>query len=231
MQTSATTYAEPPTFVVAKKTSAISEAGLVHEIRNPLTNISLAGEMLKGNITDKLQLVYVDMILRAAQKINNLVIELVHHHEVPVERSSTHSVHNLLDEVVEMAQDRIRLNNIILRKNFQETDYNIECSKAALTIAFTNIVINALDSMSEKGGELRLQTKSVLNSFIVSIEDTGCGISNKNISKICKPYFTQKPGGLGIGLSTTYDILKANKIKLHVSSELGVGTKFMLIFE
>ena len=66
---------------------------------------------------------------------------------------------------------------------------------------------------------------------MIQIEDNGCGISKENLKYIFKPYFTNKPGGLGLGLATTYDILQSNHVGVNVESEEGKGTRFILSFE
>src|SRR6185503_12817275 len=77
---------------------------LVHEVRNPLTNINLAVEMLGSAIKDNQLKVYLDIITRSSIRINSLICDLLKHqqNEVQVEK---HSMHQLLDEVLEMAGD------------------------------------------------------------------------------------------------------------------------------
>jgi signal transduction histidine kinase len=66
---------------------------------------------------------------------------------------------------------------------------------------------------------------------VIEIEDNGIGISKQNLKNIFKPYFTNKPGGMTLGLSTTLDILHSNHAKVEVHSEEGRGTHFILSFE
>ncbi|MEO7768568.1 MAG: ATP-binding protein, partial [Ferruginibacter sp.] len=67
--------------------------------------------------------------------------------------------------------------------------------------------------------------------FMVQVEDNGCGISKKDINNIFKPFYSNKPGGLGLGLATTYDILRANHVNVDIDSIEGEGTRFTLVFE
>ncbi|MEJ0082733.1 MAG: ATP-binding protein [Puia sp.] len=62
------------------------------------------------------------------------------------------------------------------------------------------------------------------------MEDNGMGISEKNLLNIFDPYYTNKPGGMGLGLSTTMDILLSNCGTMDVQSEEGSGTHFTLHF-
>jgi C4-dicarboxylate-specific signal transduction histidine kinase len=100
-----------------------------------------------------------------------------------------------------------------------------------MKIALTNIIINAIDAMAGIKGELTLVTKSTCHACVVQIEDNGCGISEENLKNIFKPYFTNKPDGLGLGLTTTQDILRSNHVGLNVRSVVAKGTNFTLMFE
>jgi signal transduction histidine kinase len=100
-----------------------------------------------------------------------------------------------------------------------------------MQIALTNIIINAIDAMPSENGELKLTTKSIDGKYIIQVEDNGCGISKANLKHIFKPFFTKKPGGLGLGLATTYHILKSNHVGIDVESEEGKGTLFILSFD
>jgi len=81
-------------------------------------------------------------------------------------------MHRLLDEVLEMADDRIRLKSITVRKDFAVEDKQIMMDKAKIMIALTNIVINAIDAMSSENGELRLTESLVDGHYCLQIGTT-----------------------------------------------------------
>jgi signal transduction histidine kinase len=216
---------------IVKKEPAQFTAALAHEVRNPLTNINLAAEMLKVMLVDEEQKVFLDIILRGSARINDLVADLlVSSQAIEIPREE-HSVHQLLDEVIAMAEDRITLKNIVVRKEYGIEDCHVLVDKEKIKIALTNIVINAIDAMPSENGELTLFTNSVNGKCMVEIEDNGIGISVENLNNIFKPYFTNKPNGLGLGLSTTLEILRYNHVGVNVQSEPGSGTNFALSFE
>ncbi len=205
-------------------------AALAHEIRNPLTNINLAAEMLKSTIIDTELIVFVDIIRRNSARINHLIIELLQNHAPDKEEAGRHSMHLLLDDVLEMAGDRIRLKNIIVIKEYVLQDKQIQMDKDRMSIALTNIVINAIDAMPSDTGELRLTEVVIDGHYSLQIADNGCGISADHLPQIFRPYFTRKPGGLGFGLSVTRDILQSNRVRINVESKEGEGTRFILLF-
>jgi signal transduction histidine kinase len=140
-------------------------------------------------------------------------------------------IHQLLDEALDMTEDRILLKNITVRKDYSTLDCKILVNKQKIKIALVNIIINAIDAMPSENGKLKLITKSINGKCVIEIEDNGIGISKENLQHIFTPYFTAKTGGMGLGLSTTMNILKANHAVTEVESEEGKGTRFILSFK
>jgi len=206
-------------------------SALAHEIRNPLSTINLAGEMLKSMTSTEEQKTFLDIILRGSVRINDILTELFTSLKPDEIQEKKYSIHELLDEVLGMAKDRTRLKNIAVKKEYAAKDYKIILNRSAMKIALTNIMINAIEAMNTENGELRVVTKSTTGKYVIEIKDNGCGISKTNLKKIFTPYFTNKPGGLGLGLSTTYNILKSNHIGVNVKSEEGKGTRFILLLD
>ena len=206
-------------------------AALTHEVRNPLTNITLAVEMLKRLIRDDAQKLYLDIIMRGSLRINSLVNELMKYQQPEIEEVKKYSIHQLLDEVVDMAGDRLSLKNIVLKKDYAVRDFEIALDRPKMKIALTNIIVNAIEAMNPGTGVLGLVTKKINGKYVLYITDNGCGISQENLKQIFRPYFTSKPGGMGIGLAATYDILRSNHVEVNVESAEGDGTKFTLLFE
>ena len=206
-------------------------AALAHEVRNPLSNINLAVEMLKSTTLGKEQQLFLDIIMRSSGRISGLIADLlssVQSDEIKLEK---YSVDQLLDEVLAMTKDKIKLKNIIIRKDYTTLDCKILVNKHKMKMALTNIIINAIESMYPEKGILKLATRSMNGQCIIEIKDNGIGIPKANLDKIFQPYFTNKAGGMGLGLSTTLDILRSNRAKVDVQSEEGKGTRFLLTFD
>ncbi len=204
---------------------------LAHEVRNPLSTINLAVEMLKLSSLDEEQIQFLAMINRGSDRIKELINNLltsVRLHETAFE---LYSPQQLLEEALMMTKDRILLKNITVSKEYTEIECRVMANKENMKIALSNIIINAIDAMPSKGGRLRLVTNSTGNRNTVEIQDNGIGISKEHLKCIFNPYFTNKLGGLGLGLSVTLDILRANHASVDVRSEEGAGTCFMLSFD
>lgn len=218
------------TFSAGNTDTAKFISTLVHEIRNPLTNISLSVELLGSVITDDNLKTYLDIISRNTARINDLVKQLLKPQVAGEVNSNKYSIHELLDEVIETEKDRIRLKSISVKKEYAVAGCEVVVDKAKFKIALTNIIINAIDAMTPGTGALTVSTTSIAGITVIKIKDNGCGISKENLKNIYSPYYSNKPGGLGIGLASTYSILNANHVEIDVESEEGTGTCFTLSF-
>src|SRR5450432_1342509 len=215
---------------ILKKKPGVYATSLVHEVRNPLTNINLAADILSlGNLSEEEEK-FIDIIKRGVERINNLLADfLISHNENEVHAEPCYVV-ELLEEVLAVNKDRIALKNVLVKKDFATNDLKILVKKEEIKIALSNIIVNAIEALPPKNGILKLGFSLLNNQCIIEIEDNGTGISEKNLLNIFDPYFTNKPGGMGLGLSTTMDILLSNCGTLDVQSEEGSGTHFTLYF-
>jgi signal transduction histidine kinase len=206
-------------------------SALAHEVRNPLATINLAVQMLKSPKKVLDQMLYLDIIIKASGQINDLITDLLKTPQSGEMQLEKYTMHQLLDEALALTEDRILLKNITVRKDYSTLDCKIFVNKQKIKIALVNIIVNAIDAMYPEKGKLKLITRSINGKCIIEIEDNGIGISKENLKNLFTPYFTNKAGGMGLGLSTTIDILKANHAIVDVQSEEGKGTRFILSFE
>jgi len=217
-----------PATKIWKDRPALLASALAREVRNPLTNINLSIEMIQSLIKDKELQPFVDIIVRGSARINHLINELLQCQNIEEVLAGEYSLHQLLDEALAGMEDRITLKKIKVTKEYATQDDTICVDTGKVGFALANILNNAIEAMSYKEGELTLTTRSIGNKYALEIQDNGIGISNEDLKNIFKPYFTNKPGGMGLGLSTTLEILQYNHIDIDVSSERGLGTCFIL---
>ena len=113
----------------------------------------------------------------------------------------------------------------------------IECFPGKLNQVFMNLFSNALYAIrsknSETGNRLVISTSHDADHVIVSIEDTGIGMTPEVKAKIFDPFFTTKAvgEGTGLGMSIVFKIIESHNAKIEVESEYGVGTKILLILK
>jgi PAS domain S-box-containing protein len=201
---------------------------LAHEVRNPLNNISMSAEQLE-RAADEPEL-YLDIIKRNALRINSLITELLHSSN-PRDNTQTMSILQLIiDEVIVATADKLTLKKMQLKVVYPDTPIGIKADKENLKLALLNIVVNAIEAMSDQTGLLTIEITGAGKSATLIIKDNGCGISEEHITRIFEPYFTRKRTGAGLGLAFTLNILRAHNAAIDVSSVLGSGTTFTISF-
>ncbi|MGC9194983.1 MAG: ATP-binding protein [Syntrophobacteraceae bacterium] len=205
-------------------------AGVAHEINNPLTGIlfyaSLLLESLEENDPRRKSLtrMYED-----ARRCGRIIKNLLTYSRQEPPRKEILNLNALLENSLALIGEREFYVDLKIAKDLYGQMMLIEGDKDQLGQVFVNLVLNAVDSMEQKG-TLTLRTfldKSGLNGCI-EISDTGRGISKENLPFIFDPFFTTKaPGkGTGLGLSTAYGIVKENGGSLWVKATGEHGTTF-----
>ena len=203
---------------------------LAHEIRNPLTNIDLSVEQLGlENKNDELTY-YFDIIKRNSHRIGNLITELLQTANPAHIELKKQPVNDLVERAVDTASDRILLKNIKISKHYAPENLLINADESKLQMALTNLIINAVEAMTENEGILTLRTETLNDACQIIIEDNGCGMTPEQQNRLFEPYFTGKSKGLGLGMTTTMYIIQAHGGQLLFTSELNKGTRFLLTF-
>lgn len=205
---------------------------IAHEVRNPLTNIHLALEQIKQELSegkDEVK-VYLDIILRNSDRIEDLVNELRESSQPAEVRLEKYSVNKLLDEVLALGMDRINLHSIKVVKEFDPGMIYLNIDAGKMKIALLNLIINAIEAMESHKGILKITTEAKENLCRIVIEDNGSGIQEDDLKRLFDPFFTRKRKGIGIGLTTTQNIVLSHGGTIEVESKSGEGTKFVLTF-
>lgn len=202
-----------------------------HEIRNPLTNVNLAADQLKEGMPESEDnKTLFDMMLRNTTRINELITNLLNSTKLLDLDLQWYSVNAIIDNTLELAQDRIKLKGIKLIK-YYNSNAEIKADKSNLQIALLNIIINAVEAMEELHNPvLTVSSGNKDNRTFVRIEDNGTGMSQDALTKLFDPYYTSKTKGMGLGLVNTQNIILSHKGDIEVSSELGKGTVFTIYF-
>ena len=140
-------------------------------------------------------------------------------------------LHEILDRCVQLVDHHLQLNNIKLVKAYQSGKTEVMCDKDQMQQAFLAILVNAVEAMSG-GGTLTIRTGTDMDKKKLKVEfqDTGSGISPKDLPHIFEPFYTTKKEGkgVGLGLSVCYGIIERHEGKISVQSKVGQGTTFII---
>jgi len=201
---------------------------IAHEVRNPLTNINLALDHLVEELpTDGDANIYTEIISRNSKRINDLITELLNSAKPSQLELSKNSVNNVVKNAIELAKDRLHLNGIKLKTEFKE-EYFLNLDQEKLKIAILNLIINAIEANDKKKGKISIRVFSSLSEVHIEIKDNGKGIEKEFLVKLFDPFFTGKTEGMGLGLTSTQNIIIQHGGNIDVDSEIGKGTIFMV---
>jgi len=202
---------------------------IAHEIRNPLTNIILAAEQIRTvPEANEESIMLLDMINRNANRINRMISELLTSTKFAQLQYSKIDISTLLDETLELAKDRVELKHISIKKNYSNPGCDVLADTDKMKIAFLNIIVNAIEAMEKEKGILEIQTTVINNKCRIDIRDNGHGMNEETLQKLFDPYFTNKSGGNGLGLTNTQNIILNHKGSINVKSYLGEGSIFSI---
>lgn len=210
--------------------------GIAHDFNNILTgilgNISFAQTMISE--ADKLK-----GPLEEAEKASYRAAELTRRLLTfarggkPVKKQV--SVRHLVDEVLSLALSGSNVEGVV---NIADGVHAMEVDAGQIHQAFNNILINAMQAMSD-GGTIIISAENVTvdptneiglapGHFLkISFADEGSGIPAENQKKIFDPYFSTKPGGSGLGLASTHSIITQHGGSICVESSHGRGATFI----
>jgi two-component system, NtrC family, sensor kinase len=163
-----------------------------------------------------------------AERIRNIVRglrEFVHPDEALLRQVD---IRRLLENSVELCRNELKY-RATLHREFQEIP-PVTCFPVQIEQVFVNLLVNAAEAMGEQKGDIFLRAGSDPDGVVVSVRDTGIGISKENLGKLFLPFFTTKPvgKGTGLGLHVAYKIVRAHGGRLEARSEEGKGAEFLV---
>ena len=140
-------------------------------------------------------------------------------------------VNKLVDDTLQLLEPQLRRNEVEIIRDFSPLNPVIKGSAGKLQQVLTNLILNAQDAMNGNG-RITLMTGGTDEDVTISVSDNGSGIAAENISKIYDPFFTTKAvgAGTGLGLAVSYGIVQEHEGEIEVTSEVGSGTTFVLVF-
>lgn len=204
---------------------------MAHEIRNPLTNISLATQQLSdltyAKKDDETQLLF-DIMKRNADRISQIVADLLNATKLMQLDMQKENINRILDESLELAKDRLLLKKIKVDKQYSPDLCDVLVDKERIKLAVLNIIVNAVEAMPENGGKLELTTRKENGRCIIEIRDNGTGMDEDTLHNLFEPYFTLKQKGTGLGLTNAQNIIVNHKGSIHVESKEGGGATFTI---
>jgi two-component system, NtrC family, sensor histidine kinase PilS len=204
-------------------------AGLAHEIRNPLASISGSIQMLKGDLyRNEMDERLMQIVLRGKDQLESFLNDFLLIARPARGAREELDVRETTRDVIESIRCVPEWNeSTVVRMVFPDTPLYILANKKEIRQVIWNLILNAVQSMPE-GGILTIDAHPRQNQdregAEIEIQDTGCGIEEKGLTKIFEPFYTTRDTGTGLGLTVVSRILEEYKGTIRIDSASGKGT-------
>lgn len=211
---------------------------ITHEFKTPVTNIKIAGDILKNKTTDNEGTkVYIDIVLKEneklLQKIDSILIGSSVDH---MKRAALEivDVHQLITDCADAFQLKMQQRNGNIVFAFDAANAFIMGDRELLTQAINNVIDNA-EKYSLNQPHIVVRTKNRDKGIEIVIVDEGIGIPPEMKSKVFEKFFRVRSGdvhnvkGFGLGLSFVKDVVRSHRGRINLFSELNKGTEVRIL--
>lgn len=201
---------------------------IAHEIKNPLSGITLALELMKGKSEDGEQTQAISEVLKEVRRLDRILKDLLHL-SVPREMDFRDADPNeIVERSVIFVKPRAEEKGVTLDMKLDSTgSYSLDSEKCQQVLI--NLLINGIDVAMPGTGKVTVETESVNGLLHIRVLDDGPGIKEDDFDKIFEPFYSNKKQGTGLGLPISKKIVEAHRGEIAVSSEEGKGSVFTVI--
>src|SRR6266536_1660806 len=205
----------------------------------------MENELNKGNKEDAIAIAKdvkqnLEKILHHGKRADAIVKGMLQHSRVSTGQKELTDINVLADEYLRLSYHGLRAKdksfNATIKTDFDESIGKINVVQQNIGRVLLNLFNNAFYAVTEKKKQLNGEyepavsvcTKKLDSKIEIHVKDNGVGISQKVVDKIFQPFFTTKPTGqgTGLGLSLSYDIIKAHGGEIIVETKEGEGAEF-----
>lgn len=207
----------------------VMAGGIAHEVRNPLAVCYSAAQFLAERpFESQFQSECVERILANIQKASVIIENLLRFARPSAATDMTLiDVITTLQDTLKLVDNQAKIQKIAITVSIEFEQAVVRGNGSLLQQVFLNLFLNAINAMPD-GGVLSVSVDNTPEELVVTITDTGHGISTDDIDNIFDPFYTLAPvgKGTGLGLSICYSILKQHSGSLQVDSAEGKGSTF-----
>lgn len=209
-------------------------AKVAHEIRNPLSSISLNTELLEDEIKSfkKVSTEEAENLLTSIMsEIDRLVSfteEYLQFYRLPQLKFEKTCINQLILDLLEFLSHELVTNKISIRSQLDMSLPEINMDDKQIRQVLINMLRNSIEAMPQ-GGHIDITTHRSEDRLELQISDTGCGISKEQTSEIFDFFVSNKSGGTGLGLPLAQQIIQGHGGTITCKSELNQGTTFTIM--
>ena len=217
------------------QTAEIAElaGGLAHEIKNPLSTISLNLELMAEELDespessprDRRFLQKINTLQRECRQLNQILEAFLQFARVGELKLSARDLNALVREFIAFYQPQAEDHGIEISPHLATDLPAVELDESLFRQVLLNLALNAQQAMPE-GGLLELQTYHGPDGVCLEFIDNGSGMDERTRSRMFQAFFSTRTSGSGLGLPTVKKIVEAHKGQITCESEPGRGTRF-----
>jgi PAS domain S-box-containing protein len=207
---------------------------MAHEIRNPLSSLNINIELLREELGEEAHLSQkkeidslINFISYETLRLENNLKEFLDFNRLPPLKFEWVQLNEILDSVVRLSRPDAQMKNARIETHFQRKLPMLRMDVSQFNLAISNLLINSIQAVSEKG-EIHLFTRGSKKNVFIVVRDNGAGISKENLPKIFDFMFSTKPMGSGLGLSIAKKIISDHHGEISVRSEANKGSTFRI---
>jgi PAS domain S-box-containing protein len=201
-------------------------AQVAHEVKNPLAGLRLYSLHLKSKVAGKLSDAELDIVNKIADGIGRLTetTEQILSFARPINMNLTGAdLNRIVTDASQLLEPQSSANQITVELKLAESLPAVMLDEASIHAALMNLMLNAIQSMPS-GGLLVVQTEARGHHVLVTIRDTGKGMSDEQIKNVFEPFYTTRSQGLGLGMPYAKKIIEQHRGTIGVESREGHGT-------
>lgn len=202
-------------------------AGIAHEIRNPLTGITLLLDDLHDRPSlDPESQEMMGRALEEIERVERLINALLNYAALPKSEFREADINRTVDETLLFFRKACEKNGVSLASHLEDLP-RFFFDPEKIRQVLLNLLRNALIA-TPRGGVITVATDMAAEGIIIRVSDTGQGINDADIRLVFDPFFTRSSGGTGLGLSITQRIIEEHHGTIDVNSREGKGTVFTI---
>ncbi|HST11729.1 MAG TPA: ATP-binding protein [Terriglobales bacterium] len=203
--------------------------GLAHEIRNPLAGIAGVIEIVGRDLpsTSPARAVVKDIRLEVAH-INRILTDLLQTARPHPPEVRASDLNTTVEHAVMLARQQVISKPIKIELAKDPGLPNVEHDSDQVHQVLLNLLLNSVQAI-EGEGSVRVVIAGKKDAALISVTDSGRGISPEHLPFIFRPFYTTKGNGTGLGLSLARRIIEDHRGRIEVQSEVGRGTEFLVV--
>lgn len=210
-----------------KENLELACAKIVHEAKNPIAIISSIAQLIELKVPEVKKTKHWNNIYVELDNLTNLLNDFNKLNHMQNIDFSPLDLGELLADIVSRFEPVAIQRNVTISFHLPDELFDINGNEGKLIEAFSNLIKNAFEAIN-KDGFINISICKEGNFIVVTIIDNGSGISSEQLPLIFKPFTTFKEEGTGLGLTIVDTVIKSHKGSIHIDSEVGKGTKFII---